>query len=152
MFTINKHIARVGVVLAVAAMVGCSSTPTYPPAPAQTGNVDWNYLVGPGDSVQVFVWRNPEVSGKEKRTSRLVAKRLKALGWTVRERVGGYGIVASLRGALPGDRTVAFRADMDAVRSQDPDPMDYRSETPGVRHICGHDVHTTIAIALGRGQ
>ena len=63
MFTINKHIARVGVVLAVAAMVGCSSTPTYPPAPAQTGNVDWNYLVGPGDSVQVFVWRNPEVSG-----------------------------------------------------------------------------------------
>ncbi|MHB1083846.1 MAG: XrtA/PEP-CTERM system exopolysaccharide export protein [Thiobacillus sp.] len=63
MFTINKHIARVSVVLAVAAMAGCSGTPTYPPAPTQTGNVDWNYLVGPGDSVQVFVWRNPEVSG-----------------------------------------------------------------------------------------
>ena len=44
-------------------MAGCASTPTYPPAPTQTGNVDWNYLVGPGDSVQVFVWRNPEVSG-----------------------------------------------------------------------------------------
>jgi polysaccharide export outer membrane protein len=63
MFTINKHIARASVALAVAAMVGCSSTPTYPPAPAQSGNVDWNYLIGPGDSVQVFVWRNPEVSG-----------------------------------------------------------------------------------------
>ena len=63
MFTINKHIARASVVLAVAAMAGCSNTPTYPPAPAQTGNVDWNYLVGPGDSVNVFVWRNPEVSG-----------------------------------------------------------------------------------------
>jgi polysaccharide export outer membrane protein len=63
MFTINKQMARVGMVLAVAAMTGCSSTPKYPPAPAQTGNVDWNYLIGPGDSVQVFVWRNPEVSG-----------------------------------------------------------------------------------------
>ncbi len=63
MFTINKHIVRAGVVLAVAAMAGCSSTPTYPPAPERTGQVDWNYLVGPGDSVQVFVWRNPEVSG-----------------------------------------------------------------------------------------
>jgi polysaccharide export outer membrane protein len=63
MFTINKHIARVAVVLALAALAGCSNTPTYPPAPAQTGNYDWNYLIGPGDSVNVFVWRNPDVSG-----------------------------------------------------------------------------------------
>jgi polysaccharide export outer membrane protein len=71
MFTIKKHIARTGVVLAVAAMAGCSSTPTYPPAPIQAPPpvpVDprisgWNYLLGPGDSVNVFIWRNPEVSG-----------------------------------------------------------------------------------------
>lgn len=63
MFTINKHIARASLITAVALMAGCSSTPTYPPAPAQSGGYDWNYLVGPGDSVQVFVWRNPEVSG-----------------------------------------------------------------------------------------
>ena len=66
MFTIKKHIvARAGAVLAVAAMVGCSGTPAYPPAPTQTqtGSYDWNYLVGPGDQVQVFVWRNPDVSG-----------------------------------------------------------------------------------------
>jgi len=71
MFTIKKHFARAGVVLAVTAMAGCASTPTYPPAPIQAPPpVDvqprisgWNYLLGPGDSVQVFVWRNPEVSG-----------------------------------------------------------------------------------------
>ena len=71
MFTINKHFARAGVVLAVAAITGCSSTPTYPPAPVQAPAPvpvqprisGWNYLLGPGDSVSVFVWRNPEVSG-----------------------------------------------------------------------------------------
>ena len=51
------------VMLAGLSLIGCSNTPTYPPAPAQTSAYDWNYLVGPGDSVNVFVWRNPEVSG-----------------------------------------------------------------------------------------
>lgn len=71
MVTINKHVARVSVVLAAAAIAGCSSTPTYPPAPVQAPSPmpvqqrisGWNYLLGPGDSVSVFVWRNPEVSG-----------------------------------------------------------------------------------------
>ncbi|MFN3543453.1 MAG: XrtA/PEP-CTERM system exopolysaccharide export protein [Thiobacillus sp.] len=63
MFTIKKSVVLASVALAVAAVSGCSSTPTYPPAPERTGKVDWNYLIGPGDSVQVFVWRNPEVSG-----------------------------------------------------------------------------------------
>jgi polysaccharide export outer membrane protein len=71
MFTINTLIARVSVVFAVVAITGCSSTPTYPPAPMQAPAPvpveprisGWNYLLGPGDSVQVFVWRNPEVSG-----------------------------------------------------------------------------------------
>lgn len=49
--------------LALLGLTGCTSTPTYPPAPSQTGAYDWNYLVGPGDTVNVFVWRNPEVSG-----------------------------------------------------------------------------------------
>lgn len=63
MFTIKKPVAWAVVMLAMAAVAGCSSTPTYPPAPERTGQVEWNYLVGPGDSVSVFVWRNPEVSG-----------------------------------------------------------------------------------------
>lgn len=63
MYSIKTHIARAGAMLAVAAMVGCSGTGSYPPAPERTGQYDWNYLVGPGDTVSVFVWRNPEVSG-----------------------------------------------------------------------------------------
>lgn len=71
MYMIKKHFARTGVVLAVAAIAGCSSTPISPLAPIQAAppvSVDprisgWNYLLGPGDSVNVFIWRNPEVSG-----------------------------------------------------------------------------------------
>lgn len=63
MFLIDKPIARAGMALAAAILAGCSTTPTYPPAPERTGQVEWNYLIGPGDTVQVFVWRNPEVSG-----------------------------------------------------------------------------------------
>ena len=59
-------------------------------------------------------------------------------------------MIGVLRGGKPGP-IVAYRADMDAVPSDDPDPVEFRSLTPGVRHICGHDVHTTIGIAMAQG-
>lgn len=94
--------------------------------------------------------RHPETSGNEERTAGLVADRLRAAGYEVRTGVGGHGVIGVLRGGKPGP-TVAYRADMDAVQSDAPDAADYRSLTPGVRHICGHDVHTTIGIALAQG-
>lgn len=94
--------------------------------------------------------RHPELSGAEERTSRLVAARLSALGLEVRTGVGGYGVVAVLRGGRPGP-LVAYRADMDAFPSTDPDPVEFRSQIPGVRHICGHDVHTAVGVALAVG-
>jgi polysaccharide export outer membrane protein len=48
----------------VSMLAACSNAPVYPPAPAKsTDTSDWMYLLGPGDSVNVFVWGNPEVSG-----------------------------------------------------------------------------------------
>jgi len=45
-------------------LTACANDPVYPPAPAKTASAsDWTYLLGPGDSVSVFVWGNPEVSG-----------------------------------------------------------------------------------------
>ena len=98
-------------------------------------------------TVRRDIHRHPEISGQEERTAGIVAARLKTLGYDVRSGVGGHGVVALLRGGTAGP-IVAFRADMDAVRSDFPDPVDYRSEIPGVRHICGHDVHTTIGLAI----
>jgi amidohydrolase len=94
--------------------------------------------------------RHPELSGSEVRTARIIASRLAALGFEVRTGVGGHGVVGVLRGAREGPM-VAFRADMDAVRSTAPDPAAYRSLEPGVRHICGHDVHVAIGLGLAEG-
>jgi amidohydrolase len=91
--------------------------------------------------------RHPEASGQEERTAGVVAARLRALGLDVRTDVGGHGVVGVLKGGAPG-AVVAFRADMDAVHSNAPDPVSFASETPGVRHICGHDIHTTVGLAL----
>ena len=93
------------------------------------------------------IHRHPEVSGQEIRTAALVAKHLRALGLQVRTGVGGHGVVAILRGGKPGP-VVGYRADMDAVPSREPDPVDFRSIVIGVRHICGHDVHTTVGLGV----
>jgi polysaccharide export outer membrane protein len=50
-------IGAIGLVVA-----GCSSTPTHPPAPAAAASPDYRYIIGPGDNVNIIVWRNPELS------------------------------------------------------------------------------------------
>ena len=91
--------------------------------------------------------QHPELSGQEVRTAKVVADRLKKLGLEVRTGIGGHGVVGVLTGGRPGP-LVAYRADMDAVRSAAPDPVAFASLEPGIRHICGHDVHVTIGLAL----
>ncbi len=64
MSVLRNSMVWAGTAILMLALSACSNTPAYPPAPAKpTQGSDWNYQVGPGDSVQVFVWRNPDVSG-----------------------------------------------------------------------------------------
>ena len=58
-------------------------------------------------------------------------------------KVTGTGIVAHVHGQQPNSRTVALRADMDALPITEANEVDYASTNPGVMHACGHDVHTT---------
>lgn len=60
---LKKTVLSVAAASVALLVAGCSNTPTYPPAPTKSAVQDWTYLIGPGDSVNVFVWRNPEVSG-----------------------------------------------------------------------------------------
>ena len=89
--------------------------------------------------------RHPELAFQEVRTSGIVADWLRALGLEVRTSVAQTGVVARLRGKRPG-KTVALRADMDALPIQDIKTDDYRSRTDGRMHACGHDAHVTMAL------
>ncbi|MFF3541525.1 M20 family metallopeptidase [Streptomyces platensis] len=90
------------------------------------------------------IHRHPEGPGQEQRTAGVVARELRAAGLAVTTGVGGHGVVGVLRGSRPG-RTVAYRADMDAVP-----PEDIVGGGPAPAHRCGHDVHTAVAIGIAQ--
>jgi amidohydrolase len=112
---------------------------------------------------QVVAWRrdihqNPELSNREVRTSKLVAEQLRKLGGIeVKTGVAHTGVVGVLKGGRPGP-TIALRADMDAlpVTEQVDVPFksvataEYRGETVGVMHACGHDGHTAILLGTAK--
>jgi amidohydrolase len=91
--------------------------------------------------------RHPELSFQERRTSEIIAERLHAAGLEVRTGMAKTGVVGVLRGDRPG-RTVAWRADIDALPLTETLEAPFASGTPGVMHACGHDGHTAIAITL----
>jgi amidohydrolase len=97
----------------------------------------------------------PELGYQEKRTSELVAKTLSKIGLEVRTGVARTGVVGTLRGGLPG-KTVALRADMDALPITEQTRKPYKSRVEGVMHACGHDGNTATvlgaAMLLAREQ
>jgi amidohydrolase len=91
---------------------------------------------------------HPELSNREERTSRVIAERLRRLGFTdVQTGIAHHGVVATLQGGKPGP-AIAVRADMDALPIQESRPdIPYASRNTGVKHACGHDLH--MAVQLG---
>lgn len=83
---------------------------------------------------------HPELGHKEERTVSLVQGTLESLGIKTK-RVAGTGLMGVLEGKGRG-RTVALRADMDALPMQDGKKTPYASAYQGKMHACGHDVHT----------
>jgi amidohydrolase len=91
---------------------------------------------------------HPELSNREERTARVIADRLRLLGFDeIRTNVARHGVVALLKGAKPGP-VVALRADMDALPINETIDVPYKSVVPGVKHACGHDAHTAIELGV----
>lgn len=107
------------------------------------------------DSVREAVeWRhhlhqNPELSFQEYKTSNYVAELLSSFGSIEVLRPTETSVVGILRGGKPG-KTVAFRADMDALPVQEQTGFSFASKTPGVSHACGHDMHTAMLLGTAR--
>jgi len=90
---------------------------------------------------------HPELSNREFRTAEKVADFLDGLGLQVQTGVAKTGVVAILAGKASGP-AVGIRADMDALPIQELNEVSYKSLTDGVKHACGHDVHTTVALGV----
>jgi amidohydrolase len=88
----------------------------------------------------------PELSNREAETSKRIAAWLAARGIPHESGIARYGVVATIKGAKPGP-TIAVRADIDGLPIEETLDVPYKSKNPGVKHACGHDVHTTIALA-----
>lgn len=94
--------------------------------------------------------RNPELSMQEENTAQFIVDTLRAIGdFEIETGVGKHGIVASLK-VGDSDRAIGLRADFDALPIQEVNDLVYKSGTPGVSHLCGHDGHTTMLLAAAK--
>ncbi|GAA0872154.1 M20 family metallopeptidase [Gangjinia marincola] len=110
--------------------------------------------------LKVIDWRRdlhqyPELSNREFKTAEKIAKHLKKLGLEVETGIAKTGVVAVLKGDQPG-KTVALRADIDALPVTERNDLPFKSEVKtaflntetGVMHACGHDTHTAILMGV----
>ncbi|MER2006439.1 MAG: M20 family metallopeptidase [Psychrobacillus sp.] len=100
-------------------------------------------------TIRRYLHMHPEVSFQETNTAKYIQNFYLQLGIPFEANVGGNGVVARVKGARPG-KTVALRADFDALPIQDEKEVPYKSTVPGVMHACGHDGHTATLLILAR--
>jgi hippurate hydrolase len=101
-------------------------------------------------AIRQDIHAHPEIGMEEERTAALVAGKLREWGLEVTEGVGRYGVVATLKGRLPGQRAIGLRADMDALLIQEATGLPYASVNEGRMHACGHDGHTTMLLGAAK--
>lgn len=93
---------------------------------------------------------HPELSFHEFNTAHYVEQQLSVIGIKNTKRIAGTGIVAIIEGKNPTKKTIALRGDMDALPIQETNEVPYKSQNPGVMHACGHDVHTSSLLGVGK--
>jgi len=98
--------------------------------------------------IRRYIHRNPEISGREYGTAEFIESRLRELEIPFK-RIGKTGVIGTLRGVMSG-KTIALRADMDALPVCESNEIEYKSSKTGIMHACGHDGH--IAIILGAAK
>ncbi len=95
---------------------------------------------------------HPELAYEEVRTSGIVAQRLRHLGLEVQTGMAKTGVIGLLHGSAGGEgrsgKTLAIRADMDALPIHEMNQVEYRSQMDGKMHACGHDGHTAIGLEV----
>lgn len=95
------------------------------------------------------IHENPEVGFDLERTSGIVAQLIKSWGLKVETNIGKTGVVGTLEGGKKG-KTIALRADMDALPMEEENDVPYKSKNKGRMHACGHDGHTAMLLGAAK--
>lgn len=99
--------------------------------------------------IRRYLHQHPELSFQEYETAKYIANFYEKLGIPYKKNIGGNGVIATLKGDKPG-KTIAFRADFDALPIQDEKDVPYKSTVDGVMHACGHDGHTATLLTFAK--
>lgn len=94
--------------------------------------------------------RHPELSFEEFATSRYIQQQLTKFGVSFKADIATTGVVAIIEGNNPGKKTIALRADIDALPITETNTHDYVSTNQGVMHACGHDAHTASLLGVAK--
>jgi amidohydrolase len=97
-----------------------------------------------------YLHANPELSYQEFNTVKYVDEKLRSFGISKVESLATTGLVAEVRGKNPEKKTIALRADMDALPIVEANNVPYKSKNEGVMHACGHDVHTSSLLGTAK--
>lgn len=106
-----------------------------------------SYLV----SCRRHIHQHPELGFQEFETSRFIRETLEKYGLEVKGPIAKTGLYTDIQGARNGTTDtpfIGYRTDIDALPIQDAKIAAYASKTPGIAHLCGHDVHTTVALGV----
>jgi len=96
------------------------------------------------------IHRHPETAFEEQRTAQIVADKLQSWGIEIHRGLATTGVVGTLKGKRPGQKTIGLRADMDALHLQEKNEFDYASVHANKMHACGHDGHTTMLLGAAK--
>jgi amidohydrolase len=100
-------------------------------------------------SIRRWFHKHPELGFNEHETSARIAGYLRDYGLEVTTGIGKTGVVALLKGEIPG-KTIGIRADIDALPIEENTDLDFSSNNKGVMHACGHDSHITIGLGTAK--
>ncbi len=124
------------------------SDPSHLPSPLRDALEEDASLASLLIAVRRHLHMNPEVGMQEHATHRFIQKTLAAYGLHVRGPIAGTGLFVDIGPKDPTQPMVAYRADIDALPTQDQKTVPYRSQRQGVAHLCGHDAHTAMGIGV----
>jgi len=101
-------------------------------------------------SIRRHIHQNPELSFEEKETSAFIISKLDKFGIEYKKGFAKHGILGIIKGEKGKGKTVALRADMDALPVTENNNLPFKSKNKGKMHACGHDIHTACLLGAAK--